>query len=391
MNCVMHLIGQLGRGGAEKQLYGLAVALQKRGWRQSVVSFSPGGVWAERLEAAGIRSYVIPRGPLKPWRFWRLFRLARRVKPNIIVSWSMHAAVYAEWLFGIGPAAKIINLRCNLLNDQRTGVPKNTLGSIRGTLERADQIVSNSRANLDVLRAQGVRLPPAEVIYNMVDGKGGAPPGECPDFRRPLCAAGDAERIGENGTAPFSTVPRVPAAQIVAIGTLIPLKALDVLLRAAAILAGEGKRFEIVLAGNGPERANLETLATELGISDQVIFPGEVDDVPALLAAADILAHPSRSEGLSNTILEAMAEGIPVVACPVGATPEIIDDGRSGLLVPVGEPQALAAALGRLLGDAALRSDLGRNAREYVRQRFDEATIVGQYERVFQQVMAHRA
>jgi glycosyltransferase involved in cell wall biosynthesis len=348
----------LGRGGAEKQLFQLATALQKRGWQQSVVAFSPGGVWAERFRAAAIPLFAIPRSPIKPWRFWQLLRLIRRSKPRIIVSWSEHVAVYADWLFAVGPLCRVITVRGDLTKLNRTGAPKRRLGLLRRALERADYVVSNSRRNLDALRERGLRLPPAEVIYNIVvEGKSSSLP-----------------RVSE--------VPR-----IVAIGSLFPLKSYDVLIEAMAILAANATGCELLLAGRGGEQPRLEALANQLGVAERVKFLGDVEDVPGLLGTADVFAHPAITEGLSNAILEALAEGLPVVACPVGGTPEIIEDGQNGLLVPVRQPQALAHAIGRLLNDACLRRRLGQAGAALVRDRFGESSIVDQYEKVFQRLI----
>ena len=358
---IIHLIGQLGRGGAEKQLFGLAAALQKRGWRQSIVAFSPSGVWADRFREAAIPLFVVPRSPIKPWRFWQLLRLARRLKPRVIVSWSEHVAVYADWLFAIGPVARVISVRCDLTKRNGTGVPKQRLGLLRRALERADHVVSNSRRNLDALGELGVRLPPAEVIYNIV----------------------------AEGKTPFP--PRtVEVPRIVAVGSLFPLKSYDVLIEAVAILAANATRCELLLAGRGGERPRLEALANQLGVAERVKFLGEVDDVPGLLRTAEVFAHPAITEGLSNAILEALAEGLPVVACAVGGTPEIIEDGQNGLLVPVRQPQALARAIGSLLNDACLRQRLGQAGAALVRERFSETNIANQYEKVFHRLMEIR-
>src|SRR5208337_3622895 len=99
---IVHLIGQLGRGGAEKQLFSLASALKCRGWRQAVVSFLPGGVWASRFAENGVPVSCILQTRITPWRLWQLQRLIRSQKPRILVSWSAHVAVYADWLFSIG-------------------------------------------------------------------------------------------------------------------------------------------------------------------------------------------------------------------------------------------------------------------------------------------------
>ena len=180
-----------------------------------------------------------------------------------------------------------------------------------------------------------------------------------------------------------ATRRRVP--RIVAIGSLIPRKAHDVLLRAAALLAGAGKTFELWIAGGGPERSRLEALAAELQVAERVRFLGEVADAQDLLATAHVFAHPAHSEGLSNAILEAMAEGVPVVATPAGATVELIEHDRTGLLVTVGCPQSLAAALGRLLDDPSLREKLGQAGLARVREECGEAargtTVRGNFHR----------
>jgi glycosyltransferase involved in cell wall biosynthesis len=178
-------------------------------------------------------------------------------------------------------------------------------------------------------------------------------------------------------------VPRVVAA-----GALIPIKGYDVLLEAFGELAASGVPFELLLAGDGPERNRLERQAISLGIGERVKFLGEIDDVPALLSTAHIAVHPSRSEGLSNTILEAMAEGLPVVATNVGGTPEIINDNRSGLLVPPNDAHSLAAKVRLLLDRPDLRAQLGSAGLEVVRQRFNVERVATQYEHIYESVLS---
>jgi len=358
---IVHLIGQMGRGGAEGQLVYLADALHRRGWPQCVISFNPGGVWEDRLRQAEIPVLGIPRSSVKPWRLGRLRTLVRQQEPRILLAWSTHVAVYGRWLRGVGNPARIFNLRQDLTTNSHTGKPVWRRCRCRGTLERADFVVSNSRRNLQVLRQRGVKLPPAQVIYNMVTIRGRAKPAQ-------------------------------PAAvgRIVAAGSLRPLKAHDVLLQAAARLAAEGAEFELLLVGDGPRRGALQDLARRLHLADRVKFLGEVGDVPGLLADAHILAHPSKSEGLSNTVLEAMAEGLPVVASRVGGIPEMIRHGRTGLLVPPGRTEPLAAALRRLLAEPALRGQLGNAALQHLRQHCDARVIVDRYEEVFRRLWRRR-
>jgi glycosyltransferase involved in cell wall biosynthesis len=358
---VVHLIGQLGRGGAEKQLFALAAGLQRRGWPQTVIAFDRGGIWEARLKDAGIPVFVVPRDRLKPRRLWRLWRLVRREKPGVLLSWSSYVAACARLLRGTGRLRRVYNLRNDVTLDCDRPERERLLRLATAGLEAADHVVSNSRRNLELARQRGIRLPPSSVIYNMVLARGRARPGEPSDCPR-----------------------------IVAAGTLNAIKSYDVLLAALGRLAAEGLPFECLLAGSGPERPALEELAVHCGLGGRVKFLGEVDDVPALLSSAHVLAHPSRSEGLSNTVLEAMGEGVPVVACPVGATAEIVEDGTSGILVPAGSAEDLAAALRRLLTDAELRGRLGKAARESVRRFCDENVVLDQYEEVLRGLLAGR-
>ena len=169
---LLHLIGQLGRGGAEKQLFCLAAALHRQGWKQDVVSFLPGGVWAERLREAGIPVYAIPRHWVKPLRLWRLWRLVRRLRPRVLLSWSEHVAVYAQWLRGVGTVRRVFNMRADISVDYHNGQLKAGLGRSGRALEQADFLVSNSRCNLETAAQAGLLLPPSKVIYNIVRAQG---------------------------------------------------------------------------------------------------------------------------------------------------------------------------------------------------------------------------
>ena len=171
--------------------------------------------------------------------------------------------------------------------------------------------------------------------------------------------------------------------RIVAVGTLKRLKGFDVLLRALALLHSEGHRFELLVAGEGPERDNLQRLTSNLGLTDCVHLLGETSDVPALLARAHLAVHASRSEGLSNAILEAMAEGLPVVATAVGGTPEMIVNGVRGLLVPPDDPSALMSAVRNLLRYPQLRRHMGQEALTWVRRHCSETAVADAYATAF--------
>lgn len=186
---------------------------------------------------------------------------------------------------------------------------------------------------------------------------------------------------------PESALPEVPdPPRIVAMGRLTLQKGFDLLLRAVALLPGRHAGLEIVLAGAGPEGPALRRLADELALGDRLRLPGNVEDPGGLLRSATLFVLSSRYEGFPNVLLEAMAEGVAVVAtdCPSGPS-EIVEDGRNGLLVPSEDPGALAAAIARLLDDTALRARLGAEARK-VRERYSIEATVERWDEVLREV-----
>ena len=178
-------------------------------------------------------------------------------------------------------------------------------------------------------------------------------------------------------------LPRPTDGPVVgAVGRLDRQKGFDVLLRALA----DVPRARLVLVGDGDERAPLERLAAELGLSERVRFEGWREDPRRYLTTFDVFALPSRFEGFPLAIIEAMLARLPVVATRVGSVPEAVADGETGLLVPSDDPPALATALRSLLGDPARRAALGAKGREHALA-FNPAAMARAYERVYDEVL----
>ena len=152
------------------------------------------------------------------------------------------------------------------------------------------------------------------------------------------------------------------------------------LLRAFARLSVRWPEARLLLVGRGPEELRLRTLADALGVSSRIHFLGEQPDVAPYLAQLDLYVQASVAEGMPNSVLEAMAAGLPVVATAVGGTPEVVLDGQTGLLVPPGDPSALGDALLALLGDRPLAGRFGRAGRARVEAHFGEERMVRQVE-----------
>ena len=149
---------------------------------------------------------------------------------------------------------------------------------------------------------------------------------------------------------------------VVGLGRLVPVKGFDLLLAALPALAAAVPSARVVFVGEGPERAALEAQAVGLGVRGRVLFTGATPDIAVCLAAADVLAAPSRNEGMGRALVEAMALGVAVVGAEVGGIPAVVADGETGWLVPPGDTAALAAALVELGRDEALCAKLGAAA-----------------------------
>jgi len=152
-------------------------------------------------------------------------------------------------------------------------------------------------------------------------------------------------------------------------------------------------RFLIVGETSPPDPAylvELQRLAAHLGVADRVTFTGRRSDIPEVLGAADVSVMPSLNEALSNVLLESMAAGAPVVATRVGGTPEALDDGVTGLLVPPGDAGAITAAVARLLDDRALACRLGRTARSVIGERFSVDQMVRSTEDLYTELLERK-
>ena len=192
----------------------------------------------------------------------------------------------------------------------------------------------------------------------------------------PFLAADGAALRAEMGVPPDRPV-------ILHVAHLRPIKDHPTLLHACAQLRDAGGDFALWLVGYGPDEARLRALADELRLAGCCHFLGRREDIPTLMAAADIAVLTSRQEGLPGAIMEAMAAGLPVAATDVGGVPELVQPEQTGLLVPPADPAALAAALRRLLADNILRQQLGRAGQARLMSHFQLAAKIDELEAVY--------
>jgi glycosyltransferase involved in cell wall biosynthesis len=173
-------------------------------------------------------------------------------------------------------------------------------------------------------------------------------------------------------------------------GRMVPVKDLETLLRAFARAVEMSPKLRLLLAGDGPERPRLESLAQELGIAGRARFIGWVADLPAFYSALDLFALSSINEGTPVAAIEAMAAARPVVATSVGGVPDVIEHGVSGSLVPAQSIEAFAAALAHMAADPALRQTFGAAARRAARNRYSDRRLVDDLERLYSEGLRAR-
>ncbi len=368
---VVFTINDLRIGGAERQLVELARGLDKARYAVTVVTLYPGQPLEEELrETPGVELVsVARRHKLDPSPLWRLVRLLRERRAQVVQPFLTPASFFtlsAAILAGV--PVRVATERCGLR--RRPGLGSEVYRFLEDRLCRwAQAVVANSEAGRRYVIARGVPAEKVRVVYNGV-----SPARLCfaPAERRQV-----REAIGAAEAAPVVGM----------VASLQPAKDYPTFLRAAALVAESVPEARFLVVGDGPLRHQLPALARQLGLGERVAFVGQRPRVAPYLAAMDVAVLSSCDhEGCSNFLLEAMALRRPIVATDVGGNRELFQDGQPGLLVPPGEPAALARAVLTLLGDAALRERCANAGQELYRRRFSLDSMVAAYDALYQEL-----
>ena len=359
---ILHISSARSLGGGERHLADLANALARRGHEvyaalrpRSPLAAELTEVEPENIFAVRLRNALDVRSAHALARFVRV----RRIEV-------VHAHVARD--YPLAAMAAWRNRRAKLVVTRHVLFRLNRLHAL--TLSRASRVIAVSRAVESSLLAQKI-LPPRKVtvIPNGIDlRRFDADAFDREEFRRRLKVAPGSLLIGT-------------------VGELKRQKGQEDFLRAAAVVAREDESAHFVIAGGGERRAALEQLAAELRLKSRVSFTGWVDEVAPLLRALDVYVSASHTESFGLAIVEAMAAGLPVVTTATDGAREIITDEEAGLVVPVGDHEALAASVLRLLKDEDLRARLGRRASAIARERFTLDRMVDATERVYREMM----
>jgi glycosyltransferase involved in cell wall biosynthesis len=340
-------------GGTERQMVELVRRLPPDRFAVHVACFHRRGAWRPRVEERAASIAVFPiDGFVSVGTARQLRAFARWCRDRRLVV--LQACDFYANVFGLtGAALARVPVRLGARRDVNPGRTRGRLALQRLSYRFAHVVVANSHAAAAAVVRDGVSPRRITIIPNGLD----------------------ADRFSSLRSAR-------PVRTIVTVANLRPEKDHRTLLAAARRLLPRHPQLRFQLVGDGPLRAELEREAERLGLSHAVEFLGHREDVPALLAAADLFVLPSRTEAFPNGVLEAMAAGLPAVACRVEGLIELVTDA-TGTLVPAADPAALAAAIERYVSDPSLAAGSGAAGRAHVVERFSFDAMVSAFERLY--------
>lgn len=373
---VAYLPASLNPGGAERQMLSLAERLPRDRFEVEFVVLSGSGMYDDRARAAGIRIRSAGQGPAPdarlPARLWhraskvlRYAGVVRAGRYDVVDAWLYPADVLAALMRPFTQTPVVVTGRRNVDPQHFFGPLERGVASLVGRL--TDVVVANSAAAGEhAVKVGGVDPAKVRIIRNGVVV--GAP-------------ASTAERIAIRRSLGVSD----PNAVIVGcVANFLPVKRHELLLDAFAPVAGESQPVTLVLIGDGPLRAAIERRIRDLGLDGRVRLHGSIPSPEPLYAGFDLVVQASEREGLPNAMLEAGAAGRPTLATAAGGSGEIVRDGETGLLVPVGDRDALTVALRRLVIDADLRDRLGTGARDHIARTFGMDRFVSEFAALYE-------
>jgi len=358
---LLYLISELDHGGAEKSLFNLATHLDERFGKPEVACLWGRGEVGAWFEAAGIKvTYLCPQhfSPIRT--IFKLRRMLKSGKFKLLHAYLYHANIIGR-LAAAGTGVPVVSSIRVAEEDRRFRV---AVDRITHRLVKAETCVSES------VRRWSISLGiPADKLVTIPNGV--------------------APELWQVSGGKLKAELQLDDDEEIAlfVGRLHHQKGPDVFMEAAKRLCPQRQRLHFVFVGDGPLAARLQRQANEANLSRQVHFLNRRDDLPDLMADANLLVLPSRWEGMPNVVLEAMAAGKPVVGSSVGGTPEAVVDGETGLLVPPDDPQALADAVARILDDRELEEAMGRAGRRRVEAEFSIPLMVRRNEELYDAIL----
>jgi glycosyltransferase involved in cell wall biosynthesis len=352
-------------GGTERQMVELIRRLDRAAFEVHVACFHRGGVLEARATegVASVASFPI-RGFGRPSTMRQMIAFARwcrRIGARIVHTCELYANI-----FGL-PGAALAGVQVRIGNRRELVTPDKTraqLAAQRAAYRLAHAVVANSQAAAEQLGREGVPAATIRVIRNGIDAAAYAP-----------VQAGEHERV----------------RRIVTVANLRVEMGHDTLIDAASRIVGRDPDVKFWIVGDGPLKQTLLDRVNARGLSSRFTFFGQRNDVPALLAVSDLFVLPSRTEASPNSVIEAMAAGLPVIATRVGGIPELVEDGHTGRLIDPDAPDALADAVLAMIDNPSDAQRLGRAARIRAERDFSFERMVSDFEHLYHAELVKRA
>jgi glycosyltransferase involved in cell wall biosynthesis len=374
---VLKFLTHFGVGGTERQFLYVVSGLDRSRFDLRIGCLARIGPFAKQVEELNVPMWEYPTKSLYSYRSLRAqARFVRDIRREGIQV--VHTYGFYPNVFAIVPAA--VATRCVTVASVRdigvfSGPSKIKRITQTMACRFADCIVANSYAVREWLRRQGLRRHDIRVIPNGI---------AIPPERKRSDSIPIRTEFGIKSTAPLITV----------VGRLVRTKGIEVFLEAATAVAKrfDSARFLIVGDSNAePEyRTELENRPSAVNLTGRVIFTGQREDVPQIMAETDISVLPSLSESFSNSLLESMAHGLPVIATNVGGNPEVITNGVDGILVPPQDPGAIATEMIRLLEFPEIGRRLGESARKKVIRQYALDRLLNRTESLYMSLLERR-
>ncbi len=372
---VLHVV-RPAAGGMKNHLINLVRYTDKKRFDVTVACPLNTALWDE-LTALGVQTFPIPLvGELSPTRDYAavhsLVKYLNQSGTTILHAHSSKGALVGRLAALMARTPVVIFTAHNsIFYEEWPEWKKKLFATVERFLARfTDKIITVSDAlKQELMEREGLPAKQLTTIYNGIEVEKFAAKVDTMSVRRSL-------NIPELGPV-VGTIAR-----------LAPQKGVSYFLKAASLLKEYQVNFLVV--GDGPLRETLEQEATELGLQNRVIFAGQRENIAEILSVLDIYVLPSVTEGLPLTILEAMAAGKPVVATRVGGVPEAIAEGKTGLVVPSRDPEALAVALAGLIGERDRLIRMGANGQKHVKEKFTVSMMVEKTKQLYNQLLTEK-
>jgi glycosyltransferase involved in cell wall biosynthesis len=343
---LLYLIGGLPVAGTPRHLFEVIRGLDRNRFHPKVCCFMKNGTLVDSIEAMNIEVFDLNTGTIKERRFLRqlllLTDIIKKHEIQIVHTYLFTANFFGAIVSRIGKVPIVITSRRGMSHFEK----KRHLLAYRISNFLVDGIIAVSDAvRLSTVTSEKVNPDKVITIRNGLN------------FSRFETRFSRNEKRQELGLSDSEVL-------IGSVGHLRPVKGYEFLIKAVPLVLRVNPNVRFIIAGEGSLRGHLQDLTCELDVSDSVSFLGFRDDVPALLQAMDFYVSPSLAEGISNSILEAMFSGKPIVATNIDSNREIIHDGLNGLLVEPASPQALADGILKVLKDRRMGLRIGSRAKE---------------------------